>query len=70
MRVVRLNKFKVGQRVIGNEYNIYSVTKEGSVWYVTKIRESGYIIVANKRCCNREFLVNPIYFDLFMEEVE
>lgn len=65
-----MNKFKVGQRIIGNEYNLYSVTKEGSVWYVIEIRETGYIIVANKRCSNREFLVNSIYFDLFMEEVE
>lgn len=68
--MVRLNKFKVGQRIIGNEYNLYSVTKEGSVWYVIEIRETGYIIVANKRCYNRDFPVNPIYFDLFMEEVE
>lgn len=68
--MVELSKFKIGQRVIGNECNHYSVTKEGSVWYVTEIEESGYIRVANKRCYGREFLVNPIYFDLFMEEVE
>ena len=68
--MVELNKFKVGQRVIGNEWNYYATTKKGSVWYVTEIKESGYIIVANKRCCSRAFLVNTIYFDLFMEEVE
>lgn len=65
-----MNKFKVGQRVIGNEWNHYSVTKEGSVWYVTEIAKSGYIRVTDKRGCGKEFLVNPIYFDLFMEEAE
>lgn len=64
-----MNKFKVGQRVIGNKYNYYSVTKEGSVWFVSEVKNEDYIRVFDKEF-GRSFLVNSAFFDLFMEEVE
>ena len=70
MRVVELSKFKVGQRVIGNEYNRYNITKKDTVWYVVGLKENGLIIISNKIYMDRSFAVSPAYFNLFMEEVE
>lgn len=70
MRVVELSKFKVGQRIIGNEYNRYNITKKDTIWYVVGLKENGLIIVSNKIYMDRNFAVSPAYFNLFMEEVE
>lgn len=68
--VFYLKKFKVGQRVIGNENNPYGITKRNTIWYIVEIKQEGKIVVSNKRYEGKTFPVHSLFFDLFMEEVE
>ena len=71
-----MSKFHVGDKIIGNEYNKYSITKKGWIGFVMDPEKSalikeGYqllpnrIIVYNPRYPNEEFVVNEQCFDLY-----
>lgn len=61
----KMNKFKIGDRVIAKKITPYSVTTNGWVGKVTEIQRSGLIRVSDGSC---GYVVNPKYFDPLHEE--
>ena len=67
LELVRENKFKVGDIVIGNDKNPYSVTAKGIKCEVVKVCDKHYIRV---RVLDHleDFLVCSVYFDLMQSD--
>ena len=63
------DKFKVGDKVIGNNPDRYGITKKGWIGTVTAVRQAA-ICVSGKGLSDSpcSFWVDPQYFDLYTEE--
>jgi len=67
------NKFKVGDMVIGNDPDRYSITKLGWIGKVTRVCDNDSICVYGAGVSGKtrsEFNVNPKYFDLYKPNSE